>query len=365
MTARVAHERANVVSHRLALGGHLFGRVLRTAAGASVLLMSAPCWAGEPARFDLEYTAEAPCPDRQAFEQLVQTQLAEAGGASPAIPARASVEFRRSAAGMIGRFDLVRRGGSRSSRELESASCDEAATALAFVLALALSGRTAPDVDSSPSQPAKAPQLVATPSAPAADRQRPGTDPDQAQISSSWRWRFGLGVQLGARPGVGPSFTPVEAAVIALSGKHPRSWNLGVRIGFLRGQPITHSAVAGDSTFKWLAGRVEGCFWSAALSRALSVTPCISTHVGQLTVVGTPEPLPGARGRRAAGLWLEAGGALRLELQVVNGLSLEMQGEALAPVTRYQFAFDRPDTNVYRVPALAAYGCFGLVAHFP
>jgi hypothetical protein len=159
--------------------------------------------------------------------------------------------------------------------------------------------------------------------------------------------------------------TPVEAAVVALRGQHPRPWDLGLRIAFLRGQPISHSDAAGDSSFRWLAGRVEGCFWYFTLSRALTATPCVSTHLGQVTVVGTPEPLPGATGRRATGLWLEAGGAVRLELQLVKVLSLEAQGEALVPLTRYRFAFDGPDTDVYRVPPVAAYALFGLVAHFP
>lgn len=342
------------MSHRLSL-----------AAGVSVLLASAPCWAAGPQRLELEYAAEAPCPDHRAFERLVQTQLAESGAASATIQARVIVGFRRSAAGMAGRFELVRPDGSRSSRELESASCDEAATALAFVLALALSGRATSDEGSIPGQPPLAAKPEAAPAVPALVRQHPGTDSNHDQLGSSWRWRVGLGVQLGARSGVGPRFTPVEAAVLAIRGQDRQPWQVGVRIAFLRGQPISHSDPAGDSTFKWLAGRVEGCFWSAALSRDLTATPCLSTHVGQLTVVGAPEPLPGAKGRRAAGLWLEAGGSLRLELQLLEALSLEMQAEALMPLTRYRFAFDRPDTAVYRVPPLAASASFGLVAHFP
>jgi hypothetical protein len=172
-------------------------------------------------------------------------------------------------------------------------------------------------------------------------------------------------VQLGVRSGVGPRFTPVEAALVTLRAKHPNPWDLGLRIAVLRSQSIAQSDAAGDSTFDWLAGRVEGCFWSATLAPALSATPCVSTQIGQLTVVGAPEPLPGATGRRAATLWLEAGGGVRLELQLLEALSLELQGEALVPLTRYRFAFDRPDTHVYQVPALAASALFGLVAHFP
>lgn len=337
------------------------------AAGVFLLLVSTSGSADEPARFELEYTADAPCPDRRAFEQLLHAQLAESGDASAIVKARVIVRFRRSAAArMVARFDLVRQDGSRSSRELESASCDEAATALAFVLALALSGRDFPaEADTNASPPPAAAPIVAVPPPSAAAPRHSGSASDRERVRDAWRWRFGIGVQLGARSGVGPRFTPVEAAVVALRANHPGPWDLSLRLAFLRGQPIAHSAAAGDSTFEWLAGRVEGCFWSAALAPSLTATPCASTHVGQLTAVGAPTPLPGARGRRAAGLWLEAGGGLRFELELVKFLSLELQGEALVPLIRYRFAFDRPDTGVYRVPPLAAYALLGLVAHFP
>jgi hypothetical protein len=334
-----------------------------------VSLLSAPSWAAEPQRLELDYTAQASCPDARAFEQLVRSQLAESGETSAISPARARVGFRRSKAGVVGRFELVRQDGSGSSRELEAASCDEAASALAFVLALALSGRGAPDLDSSPGQaPVAAPRVMA-PSAPAADQPRPGDaergDAERGQVDSSWHWRLGLGFQLGVRSGVAPRLTPVEAALLSLRRQHHASWGLGVRIGLVRGQPITYSNAAGDSTFKWLAARIDGCVWSAALSRFLVVTPCVLTHVGQLTVVGDPEPLPGAAGRRAAAAWIEAGAAVRLEMVLVKTLSLEAQGEALLPLKRYRFAFDRPDTNVYQVPPLAAHASLGLVVHFP
>lgn len=330
-----------------------------------MLAVSAVGWAGEPARYELEYSAETACPERAAFEQLVQAQLAEFGDASRTIQARAIVQFRSSPAGAVGRFELERQDGSRSSRQLESASCEEAATALAFVLALALGGReaNAAAAPGSASQPPLEAPLAPEPSAPIADR--PPTAAAVARVRAAWRWRFGVGVQLGARSGVGPSFTPVGGGVIALRGDHQGPWDLALRMAFLRGQPITHADDAGTSSFKWLAGRVEGCVWSARFFAALTVTPCLASNVGQLTVAGAPEALPGAAGGSAAKLWLEAGGALRLELQIVKSLSIEAQAEALVPFTRYRFAFDRPDTLVYRVPRLAAGVFFGLAAQFP
>jgi len=325
-------------------------RGLQAAASGCLLAMSASGLASEPARYELDYSAEAACPSLAAFEQLVQAQLAEFGDASRTIQARAIVRFRSSPAGAVGRFDLERQDGSRSSRQLESTSCEEAATALAFVLALALGGREAAPAGSA-SQPPLEAQLAPEPPAPTADR--PRTAADVAPVRASWHWRFGVGVQLGARSGVGPSVTPVGGGVIAL------------RIAFLRAQPITYSDDAGTSSFKWLAGRVEGCLWSARFFAALSASPCLTSQVGRLTVTGEPEALPGAAGGSAAKLWLEAGGALRLELRVVKSLSIEAQGEALVPFTRYRFAFDRPDTLVYQVPPLAAGAFLGLAAHFP
>lgn len=331
----------------------------------------ASCFAAEPPRYELVYTAEAPCPTRTAFDQLVQAQLAEFDHASTASPARVIVRFRRSASGIVGRFDLMRQDASKSSRELESPSCDEAATALAFVLALALGGREATsgtdsDAGSGPqakSQPVHSPPSAA--SVAVVERRDAGDERDAESARSSWRWRFGVGVQLGARTGVGPSLTPIEAGLLAVGVHHPHPWDLSLRIAFLRGLPTSHTDQAGSSSFKWLAGRVEGCAWTASLFDRVTVTPCLLTHFGQLTVVGAPEALPGAAGRQAARLWLEMGGTVRVGLRLLQGLSLEAQADALAPLIRYRFVFDRPDTDVYRVPRLAAAAFLGLIAHFP
>jgi len=330
-----------------------------------LLVVSVTCWADEQARYELDYAAEPLCPSRAAFERLVESQLAEFDDISRTIQARAVVRFRRSGAEVVGRFDLERDDGTRSSRELASSSCEEAANALAFVLALALGGREATS-DASPHEANRQPQ--AAPSAPTSlpTLQQPRADSDlvPALPRPAWRWRFDGGVQLGARAGVGPSWTAVEAGFLGLRGDHEARWGMRLRLGVLRAQPIRHADSAGATTFEWLAGRVEGCA-SRVLVEAVAVAPCLVGHVGQLTAIGEPEALPGATGDSVASLWLEGGGALRLEWHVVQGLSVEAHGEALLPLTRYRFAFDRPDTPVYRVPRVAAGAFLGLAAHFP
>lgn len=346
------------------MGVHLVSRGVWRAA-ACVLAVSGTCWADEPARYELDYVAEPPCPSRADFERMVESQLVEFGDISRTIQARAAVRFRRSEVGTVGRFELEREDGTRSSRELVSASCEQAANALAFVLALALGGREiAEDTTSAGASPAPEAEPSAPPSGPILLQPRAGADVAPARFRPAWRWRFDGGVQLGARSGVGPSWTAVEAGFLGLRGEHQARWGTRLRLGVLRGQPIRHSDRAGATTFEWLAGRVEGCA-SRLLFEAFTVAPCLASHIGQLTAIGDPEALPGASGDRVANLWLEAGSALRLEWHVIPALSIELHGEALLPLTRYRFAFDGPDTPVYRIPSVAAGAYLGLAAHFP
>jgi hypothetical protein len=337
--------------------------VWRTA--ACVLAVSSTGWASGPARYELDYAADPSCPSRADFEELVEAQLAEFGDSAATIQARAVVRFRHSESGVVGQFSLERQNGAQSSRELQSKSCEQAASALAFVLALALGGREASPVDESVVA-LRLPETAAPepPSLPTRTRPRAEADSAPELARPVWRWRFDGGVQMGARSGLGPSWTLVETGFLGLRAEQEGRWGTRLRLAVLRGQPIRHADLAGATTFKWLAGRVEGCA-SRVLFRPITVAPCLASHIGQFTAIGEPEALPGASGERVASVWVEAVLALRFEWLVLQGLSVEAHGEALMPLTRYRFAFDRPDTPVYRVPGAAAAAFLGLAAHFP
>jgi hypothetical protein len=318
----------------------------------------------------LDYVADAGCPERATFTALVQAQLDEAREPTPAARAHASVRLRLQASGATASFDLSRDAGAHYGRELTGDSCEEAAQGLAFVLAYALGGGDPQDAplpatsppgaapEAAPKAREPAPEPVTT--SPRASRPTPA-----ATKARRSRWRVGVGVQLGARTGLGPIWTPLESGLLDVRLGGAGVVAPALRAAVVRAEPITRIDRWGSTEFSWLAARLEGCPLQLPLVAQLQLLPCIGAHLGRITAVGQPSGTPSAQGRRARELWLDAVGAVRLELSLLRVLLLEAQGEALVPFTPYRFAFDNPDTFVYQVPSLAFAASVGLGAHFP
>jgi hypothetical protein len=328
------------------------------------LLASRLASAQSPPSYELEYDADASCPDKATFSQMVDTQLRQFDG-SMSTPARLQVRVTmRSLPGSAWvRFQLDRPDGTSHERELREGSCAELAPALAFVLAYALGGR-----ERSGPPPREATSELPATSAPAPSPARGPTPVSDAQPSGRPRkfpWRLGLGVELGARSGLGPNWTLIEGASLQLQHERARFPRLDVRAAFLRGNSSSRVHDAFDLQFSWLAGRLEACPLHVPLKRGLSVLPCVGAHVGRFQVEGRPENQRGARGKTANELWLDAVGSLRFELVVWRVLALQARGEAVLPLTPYEFAFDNPYTPAYRVPRVAAAVSLGLGLRFP
>ncbi|HKY38715.1 MAG TPA: hypothetical protein VJN18_22385 [Polyangiaceae bacterium] len=323
-----------------------------------VCLRASRCLA-EVAGYELEYAADAACPTRAQFAGLVDYYLE---GEAPGSDAQAHVSLRGSSAGVEGIFTLQRADGSSYTRKLEAATCQEVTPALAFVLAYALAGRhSEPPSRSDPvlPEPATTQREVAAPprlAAPEPDREsapRAGSD-----------WRFGGGVAFGVRSGLGPSWTPIEVARVAVRRERKDdSLVLAVVASVLRDQ-TTKSEHRGTTSFAWLAGRLDFCPLRLELTTELGLLPCAGTHVGRLLATGEPATASGARGRKVSKLWADATLTARLELRLWRMLALETQAELVFPLTPYRFAFDNPDTTVYRVPSVAAAAFVGLGVHF-
>lgn len=332
-----------------------------TAFAVVMALISGRARAEAPLAYDLEYVADAECPDRTAFERLVQSQLLESREAALTERARARVLLFRDAERVIARLELERDNGSRYVRELSTDSCDAAAPALAFVLAYALGGGDAesalvPEITT----PSSAPYALTRPSnAAVAPLLRP-VEPEPSKTP----WRFGVAASLGARTGLGPIWTPVESGSVELARETEGPWTLGFRASLLRGVPITRLDRSGSSYFSWLAGRVDACPGKLRFRPWFWALPCLGMHVGRLGAVGEPAFLRGSAGRHADELWLDVAGALRVELLLLRVLTIHAQGDLIVPLTPYRFAFDHPDTSVYQVPGLALAGFVGLAAHF-
>ena len=62
--------------------------------------------------------------------------------------------------------------------------------------------------------------------------------------------------------------------------------------------------------------------------------------------------------------WVAAGALVRGALQVTNGLSLELELGAEAPLIRETFVY-RPSGPIYRAPAVVMMGGAGLAVRIP
>jgi hypothetical protein len=168
------------------------------------------------------------------------------------------------------------------------------------------------------------------------------------------------------RWGLGPIWTFVETGsleVFERVTRHEFRWD--VRASLSRSKTIRRIDRVGVTDFSWLAGALEICPLQLSRLQPLSVMPCLGAHVGEIRAKGEPTAKPGAQGRDTHDVWFDGFGDLRLELRALRVLSLQAEAQLLLPATRYRFAFDSPDTTVYRVPVVSGAAFLGLAVHFP
>jgi hypothetical protein len=330
--------------------------------GAATFSMSASAAAAASPGFELEYEAEAElaCPSAPAFRQIVEQQLSEYDpDGAVSSQARARVHLTRDAQGTVsGRFELTPREGATRARELSAPDCEEAASALAFVLALALGGRdidTPPPVEAAPPPPPPPPPPP-RPSPPPTPQREPPPPPPRVRLL------WGLGVEGGARSGLAPQWSPLLTGFASLERDHaPWAWK--TQLSVARAFPVTTEENFGRLSLAWWGVGLQTCPF--ALGRGTSrLLPCALVHLGKIDALGEPAPAPGATGKTASEFWADIGLALQAELQAVGPLWLNLRAEGLVPLTRYRFGFE-PETPVYDVPVLAAAGSLGLGLRFP
>jgi len=336
---------------KLLSGGRLPGALLVAAA----ICGTGPSSAAE-ASFRLDYAAEETCPARSAFGELVEERVRAAGvEAALVTPQAAKVRLVADAdgSGFVGQLELVRRDGSYYQRAVNGVSCAEVAHALAFVLALTLTATESPPEEAQEPPPvAEAPKVV-LPRVPESPVEEPRSP-----------WSYGVGVQLGARAGLAPQWALVQGAFVEArrAGAGPFSFNL--RAAFLRAASVRHTDPSGTTDFSWWAARLEGCPLRFRPLEGLEWLPCAGMHVGRLLATGEPASSVGAS-KHSSQTWVDGFAASRLELAVARWLSIQAQAELLVPFTRYQFAFDNPETGVYQVPAVAGAAFAGIELRFP
>jgi hypothetical protein len=299
-----------------------------TTIGAVVCALVASTAAAE----QVEYQADAGCPDRGTFLQAAARK--SAASLTAAGPLR--VQLRATPGGYTG---VLERRGNGGARVLSGVRCEEVADALALTLALSL----VPPRDEPPA-------VVAAVSPPTvAPRGR-------TAFTLSAGLRGGGGVSgepmLGAAVGVGlwrSGLDEARSATVGLEGNVHLSWS--------------RSDVAGEparARFELLALSLDLCPLHAGVGRARA-SLCGLAEAGVLGGQGIDIAHP--RWGRSA--WVALGGSLQLELAMTRRWQVVASGQVARPLWATRFVFTQPDEPVARTAAVVPSATLGLAARFP
>jgi hypothetical protein len=342
--------------------GSARGLVLGVILGVAQPVLAADGATAEPlpVRFSLQYSAPDGCPTSLEFQHGVESrakraEISDAMQADVKLEVTLTPDGERTVGGMV----VVLADGSRSERRVADALCDAAASSLAVMAALVLDARLpAPSepvpapapVEPSPPIPAPpapptAPTRPATVPAPRRAPPAPGPELDIAvRAHGSWESAVGPELPLGAlfggelgwsRPGVVSPTFGVNGLVVL-----PK----GIRTD------------AGSASIRLFTARLLACPLGFRMPLDAMLRPCIELDAGALYAEAAPGVLNRSDGTMP---WLGAGLAVRAELPLGAGLSLELSlgGRALARHDRFYF---RPGVPVHDVPPWSAAGSVGI-----
>jgi hypothetical protein len=309
--------------------------------------------AKEPVRF--EYRAPVECPAESEFARRVSER---SRGGRLAVPGELARSFRVTleldASGSVGRVEFVDAEGMSITRSVRGATCDEVASGIALVTALAIDART----DTSELKPEPAANLSVGPAPPlppvplplVPERVNPPTRSGAhftAGIGGGYVGWLGPGGGVGVDVFLAGSLSK-RGPALRLSGIHVRS---------------SGSVGAREARFRAWGGRVDVCPLTA-VSGLIFFQPCGGVDFGALQAFGVksaalPTPQDGTAGFLDVLLIGRFGAVLE------RRLVLELRGELSRPLLTHEWGFDRPREVVFRPPFLALGAAAGVGVRFP
>ncbi len=344
---------------------------------------------GAPGVLDVTYAAPEPCPTRDALDAELARLLGPALEKGTPLTVGARVERAKD-----GRFRLVlelEHEGAKSTRKLDSKSCDTLVRAAALVVALAhdpeaVEARASLPVEPAPTTPAPligtgTPPPSATPASPAPVPSAPGPiappsswnvpggrDPGGRDPGGRELERpsiFGLVIRFG--PAVGVADLPEVHA--GLEG------TVGLRIAEYAAEGAFHLGLGTTGTvdanpnqgadFRLLAGIVRGCrslypFFDRPWPRpslAPELAACVGVEIGVMAGTGFGVANP----QEGSAVWVAPRLDGRFALGVAGPLSVAAELGVAFPVDRRRFVIEAGDTLVVHEPGPVA-GRAGLSA---
>jgi hypothetical protein len=289
------------------------------------------------------YHAAPECPSVEAFLARVREK---ASGVEVAPSTRADAEvritLRASEEAYSGLMEIRGPAGS-SVRELAGPSCEEAASALAFVLALALR----PEEDAAPAVATDASLTLGTRSTtPRVIVERPAVTPPTAKATLSW-W---VGAQGGLQSAPLPSWSPTVGAFIELRFAEAELIAPTFALGVSYAGTTSISTSVESTDVSWTAGRASMCPVRVHFGGRVALVPCVGMHVGAISASGTPLT-DGSTGRSSTKPWADALAEVHLDVLPIDALTLRLGVEVMATLTEYDIAYQNPNVVVFHTPA--------------
>jgi hypothetical protein len=315
----------------------------------------------------VQYSAPTVCPAQSVFLERVRARTQHARFAEAAELARAfdvTISDGVANGGFIGHVEFVSADGQRSARNVAGATCDEVASSLALITALAIDDRIAaaesaenPPLPSPPQLELREPPKEAKPSlpsSPSAPKSAPG--PGRAPL------RWDLGGNAGVLSWLAPSPALAFGGFVEL-GSHNPSWSVRLSAFDARGTKTDDVGTASFAT-DWL--RVDACPIALGLGGHFSLSPCAAADVGQLRAAGTVNGLAGSTRKNDA--WVSTAVLLRLARVLGDRLVLGLDGELAKPLVGYGFEFKTAELEprpLFSVPTFGVGAKVGVAVRFP
>ncbi|HVH42112.1 MAG TPA: hypothetical protein VM925_07200 [Labilithrix sp.] len=276
------------------------------------------------------YDVPSECPDASAFEAKVETYGSEVTSAAVAVS--------RTAPGYHGRVVI----GSAPAREVDAATCEEVADALALITALLLR-EAPPPRETTPAAPTPVTEPVErrAPVAPSV-----GVEPRSITIAAGATGATGVGPDVAAGATLGVAFEPRWRGLDS------------VRLMVDRTLESNASSASGRAAFALTAARIEVCVLRFGRDAA-SLSLCAGALAGALAARGEriDPPRSDTRAYEAATLTAHA------ELFVYRAFHVAADVSLRAPLHRDRFYF-QPGERLYETPAVALAGGLLVGARF-
>ena len=322
----------------------------------SVLGWPKPAAAVKPGQaFRLEYWAEGQCPDAVEFARQIQTRaprLRPAESDEPALGFYAELVDRRGSA--TGRLTARSSDGREVVREVRGPTCDDVATALALIAALA----------ADPAQPAEAPARAAKPAPPPRAEPEPGAEPSEPVLlmppDPTQRWTFGVGAGLAFDSSIAPNPGYGLSIAFDAEGKGGSAWRPLFGLSANRAAAPNTETRAGNASFTWLAFRMAACPLRWPEETPLFMRPCAFVDAGML---GGDVAL-GPDRQDESKTWFALGAFGRVEALVDEVVSFQLDGGVTVPLKRDSFSAGSDSQSAFQVPSSGLLGRIALSYRF-